>query len=227
MLRPLPATVPEMSWAERAADRSPSVQRSRSKSIQQAQQIVAAARRLINERGAAFTTQELVKEAGVAIQTFYRCFGGKDQLMLAVLEDMISEAARSYEEAGRSASDPVERLHVYLVQVLQNVGRAKEPAAQLVPGEHWRLYQLYPDEVRQVTQPFVDLVHREIEAAQEQGLLNPTDPARDAWLISRMVMAVYHHYAFTDVDDLDAIIQHMWAFCLKALGGETATTEGT
>lgn len=33
-----------------------------------------AALRLIREKGDSFTTQELVKEAGVALQTFYRYF---------------------------------------------------------------------------------------------------------------------------------------------------------
>ena len=40
-----------LSWAERVADRSETVQRSRARQIEQAQAIVAAARRLITERG--------------------------------------------------------------------------------------------------------------------------------------------------------------------------------
>jgi TetR/AcrR family transcriptional regulator len=223
----LTATVPEMSWAERAADRSPSVQRSRSKSIQQAEQIVVAARRLIEKQGGQFTTQELVKEAGVAIQTFYRCFGGKDQLMLAVLEDLMTESAQVYDEAARSLPDPVARLRLYLERVLGALERVSAPGARVVAAEHWRLYQLYPDEVSQAIQPFVDLVHREVEAAAAQGLLAPTDPPRDAWLLTRLLMGVYHHYAFAEIDDMDAVIEHTWAFCLGALGGHVVKGEGT
>ena len=76
------------------------MQRSRARQIEQAKAVVAAARRLIVERGDQFTTQELVKEAGVALQTFYRIFGGKDQLLLAVFEDLIAESLR-YEEAAQ------------------------------------------------------------------------------------------------------------------------------
>ena len=57
------------AWAERAAERSPSVQRSRARSVQQARLIVDAARRLVAEKGENFTTQDLIKEAGVALQT--------------------------------------------------------------------------------------------------------------------------------------------------------------
>ena len=86
---------PAASWAERAADRSPTVQRSRDRSVKQAMVLVAAGRRLVFEKGHAFTINELVKEAGVALQTFYRYFSGKDELLLAVLEDLVGEACEA------------------------------------------------------------------------------------------------------------------------------------
>ncbi|HEU5307899.1 MAG TPA: helix-turn-helix domain-containing protein, partial [Acidimicrobiia bacterium] len=94
---PPPPTPSLPTWAERVADRSEVVQRSRARQIEQAEAIVAAARRLVTERGDQFTTQELVKEAGVALQTFYRIFGGKDRLLLAVFEDLIAESCVDYE----------------------------------------------------------------------------------------------------------------------------------
>src|SRR5438876_21944 len=109
------------SWAERAADRSPTLQRSRARQIEQAKVIVDAARRLIAERGEHFTTQELVKEAGVALQTFYRLFSGKDQLLLAVFEDMIAESCMQYEDAARELPDPVARLHFYVTEALRSL----------------------------------------------------------------------------------------------------------
>ena len=102
-----------LTWAERAADRSEAVQRSRARQIEQATLIVRAARRLITERGDRFTTQELVKEAGVALQTFYRIFGGKDQLLLAVFEDMIAESCAQYEEAARQSGKPLAEVMGY------------------------------------------------------------------------------------------------------------------
>ena len=52
---------PQPAWAERAAERSPGVQRSRARSVQHARAIIDAARRLVGEQGGNFTTQELVK----------------------------------------------------------------------------------------------------------------------------------------------------------------------
>jgi AcrR family transcriptional regulator len=70
------------------------VQRSRTRGVEQARSIVQAARRLIEVKGPAFTTHELVREAGIALQTFYRYFPGKDHLLLAVIEDIIDESCR-------------------------------------------------------------------------------------------------------------------------------------
>jgi TetR/AcrR family transcriptional regulator len=214
-----------MSWTERAADRSPSVQRSRSRSVRQAKALVDAARRVIREKGDSFTTQDLVKEAGVALQTFYRYFGGKDQLLLAVIEDMIAEAAVQYAELARDLPDPVSRLRCYVMSAVGAIDTAPDDGlgARFVTSEHWRLQRLFPAEINVATQPFADLLAGEIRTAADAGLLRSADPERDAWLISRLVMAVFHHYAYAPTVD-EAIGEEVWRFCLAALGG--ATTVG-
>jgi AcrR family transcriptional regulator len=215
---PMPAPT---GWAERLADRSESVQRSRARQIEQAQEIVAAARRLITVRGDQFTTQELVKEAGVALQTFYRIFESKDRLLLAVFEDLIAESCVDYERAAEALPDPIARLHFYVTVTVGSVSEASYGIGpRFVTAEHWRLHQLFPEEMAQATQHFTDLVQRQLVAAGEQGLLQPSDPERDAWYVTKLVMAVFHHYAYAESDaDPAAIGEELWDFCLRALGG--------
>jgi AcrR family transcriptional regulator len=213
--------LPAVSWAERAADRSPQVQRSRSRSMQQMQVIVEAAERLILEQGGRFTTQELAREAGVAMQTFYRHFAGKDQLILAVIEDMVAVRTAELAEAARDLPDPVARLRRHVMGVLSELDTdARSAAARFITSEHWRLHQLYPRELEQATQPFVDLLARELGAAREAGLLHPTDVERDAELVNRLIMSVYHHHAFAAADEpAEAVGARLWTFCLAGLGG--------
>jgi TetR/AcrR family transcriptional regulator len=208
-------------WAERIADRSATVQRSRARQIEQAQAIVAAARRLIVERGDQFTTQELVKEAGVALQTFYRIFGGKDQLLLAVFEDLISESCAQYEEDARELPDPVARLHHYVTVIVRGLGTGEyDVGPRFTTAEHWRLSQLFPDEMAHATQHYADLVARQLVLANEEGLLDSRDPQKDAWYITQLVMAVFHHYSYADTGpDTTAIGEDLWSFCYRALGG--------
>jgi AcrR family transcriptional regulator len=214
-----------LPWAERAADRSPAVQRSRARQIEQARAIVEAARRLIAERGERFTTQELVKEAGVALQTFYRLFEGKDQLLLAVFDDMIAESCEQFEDAARELPDPIARLRFYVTVALQSLRSDADIGPRFVTAEHWRLYQLFPEEMSQATQPFTDLVARQLELATAEGVLSSADPSRDAWFVTKLVMAVFHHYAFAErAPDTSAIGDDLWAFCSTALGVATSAT---
>ena len=53
--------------------------------------ILTAGRQLIMTKGSGFTTQDVIQEAGVALQTFYRYFGSKDQLLLALIGLLIKE----------------------------------------------------------------------------------------------------------------------------------------
>lgn len=228
-----------MSWAERAADRSPSVQRSRLRTIQQAKLIVQAARRLVEEKGDQFTTQELAREAGVALQTFYRHFPGKDQLLVAVIEDLIAENARRYAEAARDLPDPVARLRYYITAMLAGLGTGPASGGpdgagaagtgaagtgvagpRFITTQHWRLHQRFPEDMAHAIQPIQDLIATELRAAEAAGLLHPIDIDRDAALVNRLLMSVYHHYAFAPAEQpIDEIAAHLWAFCLTALGG--------
>jgi AcrR family transcriptional regulator len=158
----------------------------------------------------------------VALKTFYRYFASKDQLLLAVMEDMVSESCLHYEEQARSLSDPLARLRFYITAAVSSapLGHGVDQASRIVSAEHWRLHQIYPEELALATKPFTDLLIGDIHAAAEAGLIRPGDPDNDAWLISQLVIAVHHHYAFAPSDEPgEQIADRLWAFCLAALGG--------
>jgi AcrR family transcriptional regulator len=191
-----------------------------------AQEILAAANRLVADKGESFTTHEVTREAGVALQTFYRYYPGKDQLLLAVIQNMISEHCRMLEESARSLEDPIDRLRLYVNVTLESLDSDLDPSApRFMTSQHWRLLQVDPDGMNAATKPFSDLVQRELDAAREAGSLAPRDPARDAWLITKLVIAVFHHYAFVPEDAGVATAgEDVWQFCLAAVQGPAAAT---
>ena len=77
------------------------------------------------------------------------------------------------------------------------------------------------------TNHFTDLVTRQLELATAEGLLASSDPQRDAWFVTKLVMAVFHHYAFADTEpDTRAIADDLWGFCATALGARPDRTSG-
>ncbi len=214
-------------WAERLAERSPAVQRSRDRSMKQAQVLVDAGRRLATEQGASFTIQDLVKEAGVALQTFYRYFPGKDELLLAVLEDLIVQACDGFRVRAEHLADPVERLRSHVVAVVQLLDALPEgdPGSRFVPSEHWRLAEVFPEEVDQVSRPYTELLRVEIEAATQAGSLRSVDPERDAWLLGQLVISVFHQRSFLGAAD-PGLADAVWRFCLHGLGAPATEPVG-
>lgn len=182
-----------------------------------------AARRLIGEKGDAFTTQELVKEAGVALQTFYRYFSSKDELLLALIGDMLAEACAGWAEAARDLPDPVARLRFYITSTLEtlDVDESSSSAARFIVSTHWRLHRIFPNELADAQKPFVDLLRNEIVAGVREGMLRSADPQSDAWFTLELVRSVYHHYAYAS-GKTPAVKEDLWRFCLTALGGASA-----
>jgi TetR/AcrR family transcriptional regulator len=207
------------TWAHRVAEQSPSVQRSKDRSVEQARSIVAAARRLIESKGPSFTTQELIKEAGIALQTFYRYFSGKDYLLLAVIEDLIVESCSLFREQASGLADPLDRLQLFVNATVRSLESRNGPS--FITSEHFRLQTLYPAEVSRATQPYTDLVFEEIEKSIAEGRVHPHDPEYAAWLITQLSMAVFHHYDCAGLSEpQDQIADRLWHFCLAALNGD-------
>ena len=222
--------LPAGNWVERAVERSAAVQRSRLRIANQMRQMLDAARKLIEKKGDEFTTQELVAEAGVALQTFYRYFAGKDELLLAVMGDAMVEACVQLEQAGRELADPLARLRFYITSTLDRLDAEGRSAAtsRFVVTARWRLHRQCPEDLAEAEKPFVDLLRREIDAAVVAGLLNPPDAHWDSWFLSELLRSVYHSYAFmprTD-GDLEAVKDHLWRFSLAALGGAVPAEKG-
>jgi AcrR family transcriptional regulator len=186
--------------------------------------ILDAGRRLIVSKGADFTTQHVIQEAGVALQTFYRNFGSKDQLLLALIGDLISEHCTNLLANAQGITDPTARLEIYVRTTLAPLRTATQvTAAQFITAEHWRLHQTYPAEVWAATQPMSDLIRVELTAGISAGTLSPRHPERDAWLMTKTIIGAYHHSAFQPDDPAMATLaDDVWFFCLAAVGGTAA-----
>ena len=206
-------------WAERAVDRSPATRRHRERQVEQATLVVDAARRLLAERGDRFTTQELVKEAGIGLPTFYRLFGGKDQLLLTLFEDLISEHCALLEAAAAEFTDPIARLRFMITATVQATGGGAE--GRIMTAQYWRLHELFPGEMARATQQYADLLVRQLEVAGSEGRVDSASTRRDAWFTTKLVVAVFHAYAFADAGmdtDLGSVADELWTYCRRALG---------
>lgn len=181
--------------------------------------ILDAARRLSAERGSAFTTQDVIKEAGVALQTFYRYYGGKDQLLLALIADLIRGHVAGLREALAGVDDPGAQLELCVRSTVAagNAAPAAAGAGRFITAEHWRLHDKFPSEIVAATEPVTALLREIIDAGRDTGVFATERADQAAWLITKLVMSVFHHLAFVPGDPAAPDGDAVWAFCLAAV----------
>ena len=201
--------LPDMAATPRASDVNPGTA------------ILDAGRRLAAERGSGFTTQDVIKEAGVALQTFYRYYGGKDQLLLALIADLISGYADGLRVQIADVEDPLAQLELCVRSTIaaRSDPEADPGAGRFITSEHWRLHDKFPDEIVEATQPVTSLIREILEAGAGTGAFATDQPDRDAWLITKLIMSVFHHLAFVPDDPAAPDADAVWAFCRAAVTG--------
>ena len=184
-----------------------------------------AARRLIRQKDD-FTTQDLVIEAGVSLQTFYRYFASKDELLLALIADAMTEACDRWTTTAADIPDPMDRLRYYITAPLDRFdGDSDEGAGmRFIVSTHWHLHRKFPNELAEAGKPLVDLVLAEVNSAADSGLLNPRNPEWDSWFIVELLRSINHYYAYAAKadDDLKLTKEKLWEFCRTALGAPRA-----
>ena len=190
------------------------------RAVGRAERLVAATRELIAETGGtSFTVQDIARRANVSLSTVYTDFSGKDELLVAVLEEAIRMATDRLEAQLAACDGPLDRLRVAVVGPLLYAAGPDRPAdVPALSRERDRLGDLFPAEAQAATDQLVDVLRAELAAAARAGLVTPVDPERDA-------TAIYHLWS-TELrelwragrfDEVEAAADYLWRLCCRFL----------
>jgi AcrR family transcriptional regulator len=179
--------------------------------------LVSAAQALASDGD--FTVKQVVDKAGVALQTFYRHFGSKDELVLAVLEENLLRGNRTIAESADREGTALERLAAVIrAPLLMATSAESLPGLRFHARERVRLSEQFPSEVEACLSPYRNLVIEYLKAAVEAGEIFPVDVVRDAEIILHLVLTYTHSVAASALpyDATDAA-EYLWSFCYAAL----------
>jgi TetR/AcrR family transcriptional regulator len=179
--------------------------------------MVQAAIELSVEAGtASFTVQDVLERANVSLQTFYRHFRSKDDLLLAVIEESVRTATESFREKAMRLADPVAR--VGSVVKAPFISRRDTRLSPTITREHLRLLDGHAREVRGADDSYRELLTEAIVAAQEAGRFPGVDAIEEAEMIMTLVLSRYHNLVLgVETRSHAREASHIWAFCLAAL----------
>ncbi len=208
-------------WRDRVVDRSiaRSTETLRARGLGPATRILEAALALSRESGgASFSIQQVVDKADVALKTFYRHFGSKDALLLAMLEESILDSVNSIGEKALQEAAPIDQLRIIVTEPLLHVETGHSRYGLSVVREHFRLLELFPDEMERAVAPYVELVESAIVRCHESGTLVSVDAHEEADLINNLVLSTYHRLRLKALKDPPAVAaEQCWDFCYRAL----------
>ncbi len=174
---------------DRAARQARTQQRSR--------QLLAAAARVMEREGSqAVSMQAVAAEAEVSVGLIYRYFGGKDELLLAVILGVLDDFATTVPAAVDVAGDdPVERLAAAFRAYCEVIDRHRH-ATLLTYRESKSLHAAGRARIKQreveTSQPLVEVLREGIEV----GVLRPVEAELVAYnlLLTAHAWALKHWY---------------------------------
>jgi AcrR family transcriptional regulator len=192
----------------------------RSRQAEVTDRLVESARELVWDAGGpSFTVTQVVAAAGTSLKSFYRCFPGKDELLVALFEDDARRGAAALVSMVDVEADPLERLRVVVVGLFRFLTvEGRLPYAAALVREHLRLAESHPDQLRGVLHPFVGVFEDAVAAAQASGVVRAGDARRDARTLFHLVLSHLHALICHQIEEPPTdVAEELWAFCSAAL----------
>lgn len=206
-------------WEERSTARV--LHSARRRAVQRSRRIVAAAREIVAESGLdGLTVQKVRERTGLSLRAFYQRFVSKDDLLVAVFEETLRDAATLLAAKTAAITDPVERLRMLVTGIFTG-GISDDVLKQSVPlsHEHLRLAEARPAELRFALEPLMALLAEHLAVGIEAGVVRQSDPRRLAVLVLHLVFAQIHAVVLGTVEERDVERSgvELWEFCWRAV----------
>jgi len=214
----------EPAWRQRAVSRGPSDDRTRAE--QRIQGYLEAAFELIDERGSTeFTIQEVIDTSQQSLRGFYQYFGGKDELLLALLEESVRETTEDLQAVVAHEVDPLERLRAFTVRLHEwcdpGQGSRKRGAHNRRPISEFSVQIAVnnPQRVAAAMAPIGTMLHEVLDAARAAGAIEVADTRRTAALIQQTVLYSWFGNRIVKDQRMRATAEGTWEFLLRGLRG--------
>lgn len=181
--------------------------------------IVDAAYRVIERTGeVAPTMRDLLSEAGLSTQAFYRHFPSKDDLLLVLLDDGRRRLANYLEHQMQKASTPADQVRAWARGVFaQAVDPAAAARTRPFLSNLGRLAEQYPDEQQASVDALVDLLEAAIAEGTAAGTVGSDDPRADALAVYHLVSSAMQSHVLAGTAPTKDEIEAYLSFIERAL----------
>lgn len=215
----------DVTWRERAVERS--LRSARAKAVSRSDRFIQAATEILGETGRTdFTVQELIERSKTSLRSFYQHFSGKEELLLALFEEIISNSVAEWRQE-ISDLDTLAALRLLVDRIHAQAGlRTGNSINRALSVYHLQLAESRPAEYARVLAPLRELILELVRRGVEEGTFR-TDI--DAETLATMQMqtvvgAAHMHALGSEPSGVPLDTEKLWMFCIGGLVGSAGTT---
>jgi AcrR family transcriptional regulator len=169
---------------------------------------------------------DIVREAGLSNQAFYKHFRSKSELFLAILDDGQRELVTYLQHQTDKSDTGVGKVRNWVAGMMsQAVVPGAASATRGVMINSLELRVEYPEECERMNRLVAEPLVGGIRLAQEQGTVGPIDPELAAMTIFRLVGSTMEMHVLSRVIPSEDEIDFLVDFILSALGDEPGSAE--
>ena len=179
--------------------------------------LVAAGRMLVRESGSTdFGVPEVAKRAHTSLRAFYEFFANRDELLLAVFGDFITEATVYVRAAVEVYDKPIAQLQAYVHTLFLGAFAHSRAEARAMVTLHLRLVHENPSALAEILEqqngPLADILHLGVA---DGTFRDDIEVGALAMILSQTVLAAVHTAAIgSQLVNYEVGVEDVWAYCL-------------
>ncbi|MEZ4278985.1 MAG: TetR/AcrR family transcriptional regulator [Myxococcota bacterium] len=209
---------PDPGWRGRVVSRS--LASAADKAVRRGQLLLSAASDLVLRSGGDdFTVQKVASEAGLTLRAFYQHFSGKDDLLIALIEESQLVMARLLTRHAARHADPLDRIGAALYWALDDRQHTAGDYNAALLRYVQRTALTAPDRVSAARRPVVAVFTRLIDDAMVAGAIERGDPERSAFALMALQSSFLQvAYLGNDLCSRLPSLPELVRFCVLGLG---------
>ncbi|OBK15115.1 hotdog fold thioesterase [Mycobacterium asiaticum] len=189
--------------------------------VTRADRFIKTAVEILGETGRTdFTVQEVVARSKTSLRAFYQHFGSKDELLLALFERTMVQAAQTW-RAETAGLDSTAALKLVLDRIsAQPESTTQDSLNRALSLYNQHLAETRPREYARVLSPLHRLLRDIVGQGITEGVFNPglDVGAAAAIVMQTMVGALRLHWLGTELNGTPIDAGQLYDFCTRALG---------
>ncbi len=216
------------AWRERAVERS--LRGARARALSRSERFISAASDLLTETGRTdFTVQQLVERSKTSLRSFYQHFGSKDELLLALFEELIRANVEQWRAESEQYDSYGDRLEAIITRVYGSAtGQGHGGMSRALTLYHLQLAESRPDDFAAVLGPQRDLVLEIVQGGVAAGeFRQDIEPQQLTLIVMQTLVAAAHMHAlgaYLTGEPLSP--DELWRFMAGGLRHTTPTETG-